>query len=122
MSTNTNKRSGEKISDNEPWADPDDAPELTEEFFEQADLYYGNKLIRAGRPPSENPKVALKLRIDPDIVDYFRATGPGWQRRINDTLRKAIKLIKPKARPGKTSDVIEAAEKAHALNLQATIA
>ena len=120
MSTNTNKRSGEKISDNEPWADPDDAPELTEEFFEQADLYYGNKLIRAGRPPSENPKVALKLRIDPDIVDYFRATGPGWQTRINDTLRKAIKLIKPKARPGKTSDVIKAAEKAHALNLQAT--
>jgi uncharacterized protein (DUF4415 family) len=94
MSTNTNKRSGEKISDNEPWADPDDTPELTEEFFEQADLYYGNKLIRAGRPPSE------KLRIDPDIVDYFRATGQGWQTRINDTLRKAIKLIKPKARPG----------------------
>ena len=119
MSTNTNKRSGEKISDNEPWVDPDDAPELTEEFFEKADLYYGNKLIRAGRPPSENPKVALKLRIDPDIVDYFRATGPGWQTRINDTLRKAIKLIKPKA-PGKTSDVIKAAQKAHALNLRAT--
>jgi len=73
-------------------ADRDEAPELTEEFFERADVYRGNKLIRAGRPPSANPKLALKLRIDPDVVEYFRATGPGWQTRINDTLRRAAKL------------------------------
>jgi uncharacterized protein (DUF4415 family) len=70
----------------------DDAPELTKEFFERADWYRGNKLIRAGRPPSGNPKQALKLRIDADVVEHFRATGPGWQTRINDTLRKATKL------------------------------
>lgn len=70
----------------------DDAPELTEEFFERADWYRGDKLVRAGRPPSENPKLALKLRIDPDVIEYFRATGPGWQTRINDTLRRAAKL------------------------------
>ena len=74
------------------WRDPDDAPEWTAEQFERADLYRGNKLVRAGRPPSANPKQALKLRIDPDVVEYFRATGPGWQTRINDTLRKAAKL------------------------------
>jgi uncharacterized protein (DUF4415 family) len=73
----------------------DDAPELTEEFFARADLYHGDKLVRAGRPPSANPKIALKLRIDPDIVEHFRATGPGWQTRINDTLRKAAKLRGP---------------------------
>ena len=72
--------------------DPDTAPELTKEYFERADLYHGNKLIRRGRPPSDNPKQALKLRIDPDVVEYFRATGPGWQTRINDTLRRAAKL------------------------------
>jgi uncharacterized protein (DUF4415 family) len=72
--------------------DPDTAPELTKEYFERADLYHGNKLIRRGRPPSDNPKKALKLRIDPDVVEYFRATGPGWQTRINDTLRRAAKL------------------------------
>jgi uncharacterized protein (DUF4415 family) len=72
--------------------DADDAPELTEEFFERADVYHGNKLVPAGRPRSENPKMALKLRIDPDVVEHFRATGPGWQTRINDTLRKAAKL------------------------------
>jgi len=55
--------------------------------------------VRAGRPPSTNPKIALKLRIDPDIVEHFRATGPGWQTRINDTLRKAVKLPARKYEP-----------------------
>jgi uncharacterized protein (DUF4415 family) len=32
------------------------------------------------------------LRIDADVVEHFRATGPGWQTRINDTLRRAAKL------------------------------
>jgi uncharacterized protein (DUF4415 family) len=81
------------------WADPDDAPEWTREQLEQADLYRGDKLIRAGRPPSANPKLALKLRIDPDIVEYFRATGPGRQTRINDTLRRAAKLPARKYEP-----------------------
>jgi uncharacterized protein (DUF4415 family) len=74
------------------WVDPDDAPEWTQEQFERADLYHGDKLIRRGRPPSDHPKQALKLRIDADVVEYFRATGPGWQTRINDTLRRAAKL------------------------------
>ena len=70
----------------------DDAPELTSDYFERADVYRGNKLIRRGRPPSEHPKEAIKLRIDPDVLAYFRATGPGWQTRINDALRRAAKL------------------------------
>ena len=81
------------------WVDPDDAPELTREMAERADLYHGDKLIRRGRPPSANPKRALKLRIDADVVEHFRATGPGWQTRINDTLRRAAKLKhRPSAR------------------------
>jgi len=47
---------------------------------------------RRGRPPSEHPKEAIKLRIDPDVLAYFRATGPGWQTRMNDALRRAAKL------------------------------
>ena len=74
------------------WVDPDDAPELTREMAERADLYHGDELVRPGRPPSDNPKQALKLRIDADVVEYFRATGPGWQTRINDALRRAAKL------------------------------
>src|SRR6266481_249581 len=68
---------------------PDDAPELTTDYFERADVYRGDKLIRRGRPPSEHPKEAIKLRIDPDVLAYFRATGPGWQTRMNDALRRA---------------------------------
>ena len=59
---------------------------------ERADLYHGDRLVRRGRPPSDHPKQALKLRIDADVVEHFRATGPGWQTRINDTLCRAAKL------------------------------
>jgi uncharacterized protein (DUF4415 family) len=76
------------------WRDPDDAPELTTEYFERADVYRGDKLIRRGRPPSEHPKEAIKLRIDPDVLAHFRATGPGWQTRINDALRRAAKRVR----------------------------
>src|SRR5262249_1350106 len=74
------------------WIDPDDAPEWTKEDFERADLYHGDKLIRRGRPPSDNPKQALKLRIDPDVVDHFPATRPGCHTPINEALRRAAKL------------------------------
>jgi uncharacterized protein (DUF4415 family) len=74
------------------WIDPDDAPELPDEWFDTADYYEGDKLVRRGRPKSDSPKEALSLRLDPDVIAYYRATGPGWQSRINETLRKAAKL------------------------------
>ena len=45
-----------------------------------------------GRPKSENPKQQVTLRIDCDVLDKFRATGEGWQSRINQALRKAAKV------------------------------
>jgi uncharacterized protein (DUF4415 family) len=42
-----------------------------------------------GRPKLEQPKQQVTLRIDRDILDKFRATGEGWQSRINQVLRKA---------------------------------
>jgi uncharacterized protein (DUF4415 family) len=78
--------------------DPDDAPELTEEYFRHADVYIGDKLIRRGRPKMERPKEAVKLRLSPDVLDHFRAGGTGWQTRINDTLEKAVQREKKKAR------------------------
>lgn len=47
---------------------------------------------RGGRPRLENPKEAIKLRLDRDLLAHFRRTGKGWQTRINDTLRKAARL------------------------------
>jgi uncharacterized protein (DUF4415 family) len=43
-----------------------------------------------GRGPQKAPtKVAVTLRLDRDVLDRFRQSGPGWQTRINDFLRKA---------------------------------
>lgn len=81
-----------KIATKPEWVDSDDPPELTEEWFESADYYEGNKLVRRGRPKSEAPKEAVSLRLDPDVVAHYRATGPGWQSRVNEALRKAAKL------------------------------
>ena len=74
------------------WADPDDAPELIDGFFERADLYEGKKLIRRGRPAALAPKQAAKLRLDPDVLAALRATRDGWQTRINDMLRASLRL------------------------------
>lgn len=49
------------------WVDPDDAPELTEEWFRTADYYKGGKLVRRGRPKSDAPKEAVNIRLDPDV-------------------------------------------------------
>lgn len=57
------------------------------------------KLVEAarrgrGRPPIEKPKVPLTLRLDPDAIEAFRKTGPGWQSRINATLVRAAKKLR----------------------------
>jgi uncharacterized protein (DUF4415 family) len=69
------------------WVDRDDAPRLTREWFERADLYRGDKMVRRGRP---NPLA----RRRPSTCGWtrtcwriFRKTGPGWQSRINEALR-----------------------------------
>jgi uncharacterized protein (DUF4415 family) len=70
------------------WVDPDDAPELTDEWFDKADFMIGREVIRRGRPAGSS-KQLVSLRLDTAILDHFRATGPGWQSRINELLRKA---------------------------------
>ncbi|MBW8908996.1 MAG: BrnA antitoxin family protein [Mesorhizobium sp.] len=47
---------------------------------------------KPGRPPAEFKKIAVSLKLDPDVVSAYRAKGPGWQTRMNDDLRKAAKL------------------------------
>ena len=47
---------------------------------------------RRGRPPQgDAPKVQVTLRLDPQVIAFFKGTGEGWQTRINDTLTKAIR-------------------------------
>lgn len=42
-----------------------------------------------GRPPKENPKAQVTLRLDTDVLEHFKASGPGWQTRINAVLKRA---------------------------------
>ncbi|MCK7577781.1 MAG: BrnA antitoxin family protein [Chromatiales bacterium] len=43
-----------------------------------------------GRPKSERPKERITIRFDQDVMAAFRATGPGWQTRMNDVLREYV--------------------------------
>lgn len=78
-------------------SDPD-APEATDAQLAQAKpfteafpaLAENMRKNVGGRPKSQNPKVAVSLRLDSEVVSKFKAQGPGWQTRINDALRAAI--------------------------------
>jgi len=87
--------SGKKTSSKNTLLETDDAPELTEDFFKHADLFAGEKLIRKDRPKGtfkENPKAPVKIRLDEDVLEAIRASGDGWQTRINDALRASLRL------------------------------
>ena len=71
----------------------DDAPQLTREWFERADLYKGGKLVRRGRPLGSGTKELVSLRLDKQALAAFKATGPGWQVRINDTVVRSAKRL-----------------------------
>ena len=57
-------------------------PELTDEMLSRAVVSKG------GRPRSPNPRQLISLRLPPDVVKRWRATGPGWQTRMADRLAK----------------------------------
>ena len=65
----------------------EDAPELTDEQLAAADAHEGGKLVRRGRPRSPHRKMPVKVRLDPELVAKLRASGAGWQTRINEALR-----------------------------------
>lgn len=45
---------------------------------------------KGGRPKAARTKTQVTVRLDPEIVDYFKARGPGWQSRLNESLRLAV--------------------------------
>lgn len=48
-------------------------------------------LARRGRPPLEQPKLSMTMRVDADVLMAIKATGSGWQSRVNDVLREAVR-------------------------------
>ena len=60
----------------------EELPELTEEMLARAVVNKG------GRPPSSNPRKQLTLRLPADVIERWKATGPGWQTRMAARLTK----------------------------------
>ena len=74
----------------DPQSEPDDdIPDMSTPYwiakFEAAKT-------QRGRPKSAAPKVSTTLRLDADVLERFRDSGPGWQSRMNEALRKAAGL------------------------------
>jgi uncharacterized protein (DUF4415 family) len=72
----------------------EDNPEWTEEDFARArpaselPPRMAAAFRKGGRPAGSN-KRAVSIRLDADVLDKFKATGPGWQSRINEALKRA---------------------------------
>lgn len=60
-------------------SDPDNPP-LTDDVLAQAEF------VR----PEDRAKIPVYIRLDPDVLDFFRAGGPGYQTRINAALREHV--------------------------------
>ena len=60
----------------------EELPELTEEMLLRA------KVNRGGRPFSPNPRKLISLRLPADVIERWKATGPGWQTRMAERLSK----------------------------------
>jgi len=62
-----------------------DNPAWTEEML-------GPPVIKRGRGPQATPtKVLTSIRLDADVLEFFKSQGEGYQSRINDALRKEVR-------------------------------
>lgn len=60
----------------------EELPELTEEMLTRATVKKG------GRPRSASPRQLISLRLPPEVIARWKATGPGWQTRMAQRLAK----------------------------------
>lgn len=67
------------------WVDPDDAPDLSTPEWQAK---FATAKVQRGRPKAPVTKISTTIRLSPEVIDYFKAGGPGWQSRIDEALRK----------------------------------
>ncbi len=70
-------------------ADPDARP-LTDEEWKSAKF---KPFSQRGRPRLEATKDSITIRLSPEVTEYFRSTGKGWQTRIDEVLREYVAKI-----------------------------
>jgi uncharacterized protein (DUF4415 family) len=72
---------------------PEDGP-YNPNDVKAAKAYLGTAIVRRPglRGKQKSPtKQQVSLRLSPAVLEYFRSTGPGWQTRIDEVLKKAAK-------------------------------
>ena len=81
--------------DNPEWSDKDFArAKPAKDVLPKAVYEAAVKRRRGQRGPQKAPiKQPLTLRLDPDVIEAYRASGKGWQGRMNDVLRRGIKSV-----------------------------
>jgi len=80
-------------TDNPEWTDPDfararPAREVLPQVFSTARAQ--TLLAPRGRPKAEATKVRVGIRLSPEVVAHFKASGSGWQTRIDAVLQQFI--------------------------------
>jgi uncharacterized protein (DUF4415 family) len=66
-------------------ADPDALPLTPEQLKSMVPI----RALR-GRPPSPNKKQLVSIRYSPEVLEYFKSTGEGWQARIDGVLKEYV--------------------------------
>jgi uncharacterized protein (DUF4415 family) len=86
---------GPKLPD--PELIDDDLPELDDDFFARArpaaevmGEAFMEMARRPGRPKATAPKQPVTIRLDAAVAERLRASGKGWQTRVNDELARLI--------------------------------
>jgi uncharacterized protein (DUF4415 family) len=72
------------------WIDEDDAPELSDAFFEQADEYRKGVLVRQGKDAQMKAVTKIELLLENDIISAFKARGQDWQANMTEVLREWV--------------------------------
>jgi uncharacterized protein (DUF4415 family) len=88
-------------------------PELTDESVEHGQWLIAGvempveegkeafrKALKRGRPKASVTKISTTIRLDADVLEALRATGHGWQTRLNQVLRKWLKDHPAKSKSG----------------------
>ncbi len=68
--------------------DEDDRPATLEELQAALEEHRSRK---GGRPRKGKPKRLISIRFSQEVLEYFRATGPGWQTRMDEALKEWIR-------------------------------
>ena len=81
----------------------DDVPELTparaKALRPMSELFTKKGIRPLGRPKSDSRKVPVTIRLDAEVVEYFKRDGDRWQTRINELLSSAVREAKAAGAP-----------------------